>query len=218
MDRNPAAVIADIVGSRRLPDRSAAQAALEQAIIDVEEAHPVASAPLTATVGDEFQGVYPNLEAALGSLLLLQLRLPDGLALRFGIGIGAIGSFTTAAGELSDGPGWWAARAAIERVHELARRAVPSARSQIVGGQGEDAAMDARIALANAYLLARDELVAGMSERTRRLTFGRCLGRTQGELAEAEGVSQSAVSQALSTAGAGAVVAGFRQLVDGSAA
>ena len=69
-----------------------------------------------------------------------------------------------------------------------------------------------RIAYANAYLLARDDLVASMSERTRRLTYGRCLGRTQRELAEAEGVTQPAVSQALASAGSAALVAGFADL------
>jgi|GEM_PF-3402452 len=38
-----------------------------------------------------------------------------------------------------------------------------------------------------------------MSARTRRLTYGRCLGITQRELAAAEGVTQPAVSQALAS-------------------
>lgn len=63
--------------------------------------------------------------------------------------------------------------------------------------------------LANAYLLARDELVGAMNERTRRLVYGRCLGVTQRELAVSEGITQPAVSQALTSAGAGAVVEGF---------
>jgi len=72
--------------------------------------------------------------------------------------------------------------------------------------------MTERIAYANAYVLARDELVSAMSGRTRRLTYGRCLGRTQRELAEAEGITQPAVSQALSAAGSAALVAGFTDL------
>ena len=51
-----------------------------------------------------------------------------------------------------------------------------------------------------------------MTERTRRLAYGRCLGATQASLAEQEGITQSAVSQALNSAGAAAVVEGFRVL------
>jgi hypothetical protein len=65
---------------------------------------------------------------------------------------------------------------------------------------------------ANAYLLVRDQLVGAMSERTRRLTHGRCRGLTQRRLAAQEGITQSAVSQALTAAGAAAVVEGYRLL------
>src|SRR3546814_5326864 len=79
----------------------------------------------------------------------------------------------------------------------------------------DNADMRSSAALANAYLLARDQLVGAMSERTRRLVYGRCLGRTQRALAEAEGITQSAVSQALAVAGAGAIVEGFAALNPG---
>ena len=63
---------------------------------------------------------------------------------------------------------------------------------------------------ANAYLLARDELVAAMSDRTRRLVYGRFLSRTQADLAGSEGITQSAVSQALSSSGARSLLEGLR--------
>ncbi len=203
------AVIADIVGSRALTDRAGAQRAIVASAQQVHVDHPVAASPLTATVGDEFQAVYPGLAAALTSLLLLQLHLPDGVELRFGLGVGAIEPVDEA---ITDGPGWWAARAAIEQAHRLQDRAVPHARTRIATEAGQDAVMTDRIAFANAYLLARDELVSAMTGRTRRLTYGRCLGRTQRELADAEGISQPAVSQALSAAGSAALVAGFSDL------
>lgn len=203
------AVIADIVGSRALTDRAGAQRAIVASAQQVHADHPVAASPLTATVGDEFQAVYPGLAAALTSLLLLQLHLPDGVELRFGLGVGAVEPVDEA---ITDGPGWWAARAAIEQAHRLQDRAVPHARTRIATEAGQDAVMTDRIAFANAYLLARDELVSAMTGRTRRLTYGRCLGRTQRELADAEGISQPAVSQALSAAGSAALVAGFSDL------
>lgn len=205
-------VIADIVGSRMLPDRTAAQRAIEDTVARAERDHPLARRPLTATVGDEFQGEYGSVSDALRSLLLIQLALPEGIELRFGVGVGAVDAVGSATDAIFDGPGWWAARAAVDQAHRLQDRGMPRARTCVVGALEEDAAMSARIPLANAYLRARDELVGGMSERTRRLAYGRALGRTQRELALDEGITQPAVSQTLSSAGVPALLAGLTAL------
>ncbi|HKT55148.1 MAG TPA: SatD family protein [Microbacterium sp.] len=208
------AVTADIVGSRQLADRASAQRTLDDAIARVESDLPVAERPLRPTVGDEQQGVYPTLDAALASLLLLRLALPDGVDCRYGLGIGAIGAVPSeaASGGIPDGPGWWAAREAIDRVHALQQRTVPAARTWVVAHESEPDAARVAARRANAYLLARDELIGGMTERTRRLTYGRCLGQTQRALAAAEQITQSAVSQALAASGAAALVEGFALL------
>lgn len=204
------AVIADIVGSRTLADRPAAQRALDEAVLRVEREHPLAERALQPVVGDELQGVYPTLEAAMASLLLLRLALPDGVDCRYGIGVGAQGIVPSRAGDLAEGPGWWAARAAIEHVAGRQMRAVPGARTLVAAADGED---ERPVRLANAYLLARDQLVSDMSERVRRLAYGRLSGKRQAALAQEEAISQSAVSQALAAAGVGALVDGFRQLL-----
>lgn len=205
-------VTADIVGSRRLVDRAAAQRTLDDAIARVDADLPVAVRGLRPTVGDEEQGVFPSLDSALTWLLLLQLILPDGIECRFGVGIGPITDLPSASGGIPEGPGWWAAREAIDAVHALERRTAPSARTRVAAAEGEAESTHAQVRIANAYLLARDQIVAGMSERTRRLAYGRCVGRTQRDLAETEGITQSAVSQALATGGAAALVEGLRAL------
>ncbi|MGQ7311350.1 SatD family protein [Microbacterium arabinogalactanolyticum] len=207
-------VTADIIGSRRLLDRGEAQNALDSAIAQVERDLPVAVEGMRPTVGDEEQAVYPTLEAALGTILLLRLALPDGVEFRYGIGIGEVGTVPSTASDrgISDGPGWWAARSAIEQVETLQRRTAPQARTWVVAHESTDEVSPDAVRWANAYLLSRDELVGAMSERTRRLAYGRCLSRTQSELAASEGITQSAVSQALSSSGAGSVVEGFRLL------
>ena len=223
-----AAVIVDIVGSRRIADRASAQRAIDEALHRLADEGPAADVPLHPIVGDEMQGVYSHQVAALQATLLFQLSLPDGLECRFGIGLGEIGMIPSAAGGISEGPAWWAARAAIEQVEALAERTVPAARTRVAAradsaaspmedtavSSAEDAVPESadEQRMVNAYLLARDQLVAGMSERTRRLTRGRCFGITQRKLATSEGITQSAVSQALSTSGAAAVVEGFRLL------
>lgn len=206
------AVLADIVGSRKLDDRSAAQQVLDDTIAQVESDLPLASRPLTPTVGDEQQGVYEHLDDAMVSLLMIQLRLPDGIGFRFGIGVGEVSAVESVHGELADGPGWYAARAAIDTVHAREGRAIPRARTWIVGAPGQDEVMETTIAASNAYLLVRDELVGAMSERERRLTYGRLIGRSQHELAEEEGITQPSVSKSLRSAGAAALLEGVAAL------
>jgi hypothetical protein len=209
------AVISDIVGSRALPDRAVAQRRLDDAIARVEHDLPLATRPLRITVGDEEQGVYASLDDALASLLLLRLALPDSIQCRFGLGVGEVRTVEVSGSAIDDGPGWWAAREAIDTVHHMQQRAAPSARTWVVAAPGEDAVMHSVTSFANAYLLARDELVGAMSERTRRLVYGRCLRVTQRELAATEGITQPGVSQALAGAGAGAVIEGFFALRTG---
>lgn len=203
------AVIADIVGSRSLDDRAAAQRAIDEAVLRVEADLPVATRALLPTVGDELQGTYATVADAMASLLLLRLALPNGIECRYGIGVGALGEVPSRAGALAEGPGWWAAREAIDTVHALQARTIAGARSWIAMAPGVD---EPPTGLANAYLLARDQLVSAMTARTRRLAYGRLLGVTQRDLAASEGITQSAVSQALASAGVGALVEGFRQL------
>lgn len=209
------AVIADIVASRQLADRAAAQKRLAETVDRVQRDHAVAAVPLSAVVGDELQGEFATLPAAMSWLLLFRLALPDEVDCRFGIGIGEARPIALDDRTIPEGPAWWAARAAIEHVERLQQRAAPLARTWIELGEGEDASMADALALANAYALSRDQLVSAMSERARRLTYGRCLGRSQRRLAESEGITQSAVSQTLSAAGSAAIVEGFAALSSG---
>ncbi|MBN9178242.1 MAG: hypothetical protein J0I43_12875 [Microbacterium sp.] len=210
-------VIADIVGSRELADRRVAQRGIEQALADAERVLPAHARPvrsLEAVVGDEFQGVFPSLRAALAGTLLVRLALPSGLDLRFGLGMGAVQDIPSVGGVLAEGPGWWAARAAVERVEDVARREAPQARTWVVADAAESAGVDELVGIANAGALARDRVIGRWSDRVRALVSGRIAGVTQGDLAEAHGISQSAVSQTLATAGATTIILAYAQLVD----
>lgn len=94
----------------------------------------------------------------------------------------------------------------------MQQRAVPAARTRVVADSDESSSVQDAVKLANAYALVRDQLIDGMSARARRLTYGRCRGRTQRELAASENITQSAVSQTLSHSGAAALVATFVEL------
>src|SRR5215212_9302969 len=105
-----ATVIGDIVGSRRVADRAAAHRTLNDALRGVAAG---AIDPPAFTVGDEFQGSYPTVGMAIDAALSLRLAVAPGIDIRFGIGWGAVMMLDADAG-IQDGPGWWAAREAIE--------------------------------------------------------------------------------------------------------
>jgi DNA-binding CsgD family transcriptional regulator len=214
----PVAVIMDIVGSRLLLQRDVAQHELDAVLRDIHATHPLAVEPLRPIVGDEEQGVFPDLGSALATTLLLQLGRPKGVDCRFGIGVGAIRSIESAGRTIAEGPGWWAAREAIDSVHQRQQRPPYTARTWSVASPEENAAMQSSVRTANSALLVRDQLVASLSDRQRRLAYGRCMGMTQRELAEREAVRQSAVSQALNSSGASALVASFEVLASGTTA
>jgi hypothetical protein len=178
-------VIGDLVGSRVVPDRTAVQRALNDALDAVNLSVPVAQ-PFEPTVGDEYQGACATLPAAVLAALLVRLNLLPLVDARCGIGHGPV---TVHDAErrplLQDGPGWWAAREAIRSLD--GRR--DATRTWFSGpDQGT----------VNAFLLCRDQIVGRLNERGTRILRLALLGHPQKEIAELEGIWPSAVSQQFS--------------------
>lgn len=198
---SPCVLIGDLVGSRATDDRSALHRALEATLADVD----AAVAPVTGlrvTAGDEFQGTYATLGAAIEAALRVRLALlPDSDA-RFGIGRGGVTVLDADRG-IEDGPGWWAARTAIVDIEEAAERPTTRHARTAFRASADDPAEPA----VNAALLCRDHLVGSLSQRSLRLLKGLMDPETtQRELADREGISASAVSQRVRTDGIGAVL------------
>ncbi|WP_374006998.1 SatD family protein [Leifsonia sp. LS-T14] len=198
------ALIADIVGSRNLANRSQAQDAMRAVFARADRRFPTEQ-PLWATVGDEFQARYPDLGSALGATALVLLTLPDELDCRFGLGVGEATEIEPGqgGGTIQDGSAWWRAREAITTAHDRQDRGQPSVRTWLVA---EDAPLTAAV---DALFLQRDHTIARMKARERRLAAGLLEGRTQKELAQEERIAQSAVSQTLHRSGAVALAAGI---------
>jgi len=210
-------VIGDLVGSRGAPNRRALHRAVEQALAAVNAAVPAVT-ELRITVGDEFQGSYATLGAAIEASLRVRLELLPAADVRVGIGRGPVQLLDAERG-IEDGPGWWAARSAIESVEQAAGRAATRhlrtayhPAPQLAGagdavepdGTGRGGGADA----VNAALLCRDHLVGSLSQRSVRLLRGLMDPHTtQSELAALEGISASAVSQRVRADGIGAVLA-----------
>ena len=192
------ALIGDLVGSRRSASRSEVQQQLVDALAVANEATAPVQA-LAPTIGDEFQGVYADVGSALRASLVVRLALPADVDCRCGIGVGTLEIVGTSEyGHTQDGPAWWAARDAIVEAKRRETGQTKRLRSWFMADEG--GGMDA--GLVNAFLLCRDEIVSRFDARQRRLVLGVLLGTSQKDLAEAEGISPSAVSQSLQRAGA----------------
>lgn len=245
-----AAVIAELVGSKGFQDRAGAQ---EQVLAAWSRAHGQVlggertaaggdrqaaadgGVPPWATVGDEFQAVYPDLATALRALVRLMLDLEEPVRLRFGVGLGAVTTLDQGPdGPIQDGVAWWAARAAIDAGRERDRRGAvielgwAEAAAGTTGSAPEREDADGSkdhvppvgggapgIEAAVARLL--EHMVGQMKPRERRIVRATLDGAYQKDIAEAEGVSQSAVSQSLSRSGGRTLVDVDRLLAEASA-
>ncbi len=197
------------------------QVQIEETFRFVNERVP-ASQPIRPTIGDELQGVFGTVAAALEATMLARLALPTSIDCRFGIGRGAIETVGEGmSGHLQDGPGWWLAREAIDEAHSRENGRNPTLRSWFRAQSDENAASGGRTvlweeSLVNAYLLTRDHIISAMNDRARRVTLGIALGRSQRELASDENVSQSAISQTMRKSGGSSLLSSLDTLKRGA--
>jgi SatD family (SatD) len=200
-----AAVIGDVVGSRHARDRSELHRLVAAALREVAGG---AVDPPAFTVGDEFQGSYPSVGAAIDAALKVRLLLAPEVDVRFGIGWGAVTVLDADTG-IQDGPAWWAARGAIEHTAG-AQRQPGFALVRTTFRADDDTRTDADAI--NAALICRDHLLGSLDERSLRIVRGLMEGRSKKELAAAEGISASAVSQRAGRDGLDLIVAASHSL------
>lgn len=203
-----ATLIGDVVASRKVTDRRGLHHAITAALATAADALSedlVARAPLDITVGDEFQGGFRTVGAALHAGLLIRTHLrvaqPDA-DLRCGIGWGAV-ELLDRRTRVQDGPGWWSARDAIVEAEQSGD--APSTRTvRTIAhlGTGQERLQDA----VNAALATRDHLLARLDDRSVRILHRLLRQESKRDIAEAEGISASAVSQRAHRDGLDAIV------------
>lgn len=198
-------LIGDLIGSRGSTDRRRLHATFA-AVLDRINTELRPPTPVRMQVGDEYQGVFASLGDALHASLTVRLAMLPGADVRHGIGRGSI-EVLSEEPRVEDGPGWWAARAAIGRVEDAERR--PGERSlRTAYVAAHDAAVPgSEEAAVNAALVLRDHLVSGLSDRSLSVLRGLLVGDSQRDLAEALGISPSAVSQRVRADGLAAIIA-----------
>lgn len=207
-------LIGDLVRSKEAPDRKRLHKALLASLREVNlRLEPFEE--LKPTIGDELQGVFLDVGSAVQASLLIRLELlkREEVDSRYGIGFGPVTILEEETRTTQDGPGWWSARAAIDRVEEMAREPRTAFLRTRFELPEEKVKVTTREAAAiNAFLVARDSIVDQMNPRSRRLLLGVRTGRRQAELADEEQIYQSAVSQNLAQSGAFAIAAAEREM------
>ena len=202
-----ATLIGDVVGSRDAVDRRALHRALTRALSDVGDDSIDAPA---FTVGDEFQGSYPTVGQAIAAALSVRLALAPAVDIRFGIGWGPATVLDRNTG-IQDGPGWWAAREAIEWTATAQRR--PGLALVRTSYRTADPAGPAADPI-NAALICRDHMLGSLDERSIRILRGLVHNRSKKELADEVGISASAVSQRAGRDGLDLIVTASQYLSD----
>ena len=181
------ALLVDIVASRTAP-RDALHADVLRAVTATNTS-VAAVHDLRPTVGDELQGVYPSLGAALTAGFSLRLSLAPRWDARCGLGGGQVVVVDEARG-IQDGSAWWQAREAIDWVkgqaakpgYETVRTAIRDERAAATP------AADALSRLVDAHL-------GRLRPGTLATLRGMLDGLDNAEIAEREGISESANSQ-----------------------
>lgn len=197
-----ATLIGDLIGSRRAADRGALHTRLADALAEVNERF-APTTPLRITLGDEYQGTFVGVGAALQVSLRLRLAMLPEFDLRHGLGWGPVRVLEREP-RVEDGPGWWAARDALTLVESAEGR--PSSRERRTAFKRADGAGGPDPAAIEALLLLRDSALARLSAPSLSVLRGLMAGASQREIAGQLGVSPSAVSQRVRSDGLAALV------------
>jgi hypothetical protein len=203
-----ATLIGDVVASRGARDRGRLHDRLTELLARVNDTC-APTTPLRITVGDEFQGTFATVGQALQASLRLRVGLLPEHDMRHGIGWGEV-SVLQEDPRVEDGPGWWAARDAIHEVQQAQEH--PGSRYRSTAYRPADEAHGPDRHLVDATLALRDAAVGGLSDRSASVLRALLSGQTQREIADALGISASAVSQRVRGDGLAALVAADESL------
>ena len=183
-------VIGDIVNSRSLADRGAAQDLFRREVENLNTDYPdQILSPMIVTLGDEFQGVLSSSSKLFLIVHQIQTRLrqqQEDLQIRFGFGLGEIDTEINREAAIGmDGSAFHAARDALER-------AKSDNRQYAIWGQ------DDAVKLLDFHCVWIDMAVSKWKPHRLAMMHYHRLGESQQRIETRLGISQPAISQNLS--------------------
>lgn len=189
------AIIADIIGSKKINDRSGVQKQLEKVLeqINITYRHAIAS-QFIITLGDEFQGVLHDGSVALDVLDRIQREMHP-ITFRFGIGVGSISVRLQPDTSLgSDGTAFHLARSLIEEVRALENKKAEAKTNMLISIEDQESTST----LLNSMFKLIWALQENWTDRQKQIiaTLQR-YNETQAEIAKRLGIVQSSVQKSL---------------------
>lgn len=185
---NVAALIADIVDSKGIPDRKTFQAGLKEALERLNRRSRTLVSPYTITLGDEFQAVYGTGEELIGDVFSILAEVYP-VRIRFAVGIGKLTTELDREKALGmDGPAFHAARAGMNEMKKL--------KYSLVQAYGDD---PSRYELMNAGLKLSMSIMSGWKRNTFIVFTGLRDGMAVGEVAPLLGIRQRSVYKLITT-------------------
>lgn len=194
------AVIGDVVGSRRVADRSQLQQKLGGALTAINQRFAASvAASFVMTIGDEFQGLLSSADGLIQLLAQLNAAVHP-VELRLGIGIGGLTTPLRPEAVGMDGPCFHRARTAIERARDR--------------GTPVEVEASERHAVFEVYSLLFGRLRDHWTDRQRQVHYLAASGMEGKAIAQRLGISPSAVSQHLRAADSAAIHEASRDWVE----
>jgi DNA-binding CsgD family transcriptional regulator len=194
------AIIGDVVKSRELQARGEFQQRLRSSLSRVnDEFSPFIASDFVVTIGDEFQGLLKSVEKISQILALIRAEIHP-IEQRVGIGIGGLDTALEPTAIGMDGPCFHRARDAIDRAK------VTETSIEVETTNFDDAF---RI-----YAILYSSLRRQWTTRQRQVFDLAMMGLPGKDIAKQLGISPSAVSQHLRSAGANAIFEATRIWVE----
>lgn len=199
-----AAIIGDIVNSRKIENRNEIQKRLKNLLDDINKKyHEYIASKFIITLGDEFQGLLKNPDKAIEIISYIEIGLLS-VEVRFGIGIGAISTDINYENSSEvDGPAYHRAREMISRIECIEKQYTERISNVMISStddkhQSKNYCIDE---LLNSILSVCTALKSKWTERQKEIILTYLSnGQNQYKTANALSIGQSSVNKALKSA------------------
>lgn len=190
------AIIADVIGSRKMEQRSEFQKTLKQVLSEINARYQqYIASDFVVIFGDEFQGLLMKNDRVMDIIFEIQLALAP-VQCRFGIGIGTIDTdFSQSNPFEHDGPAYHRARDMVDYMKAHQSKQMQQYAKVRVHGSDDDALINAALSMSSAmqarWTVRQTEIItAFIQSGSHQFATAKSLGITQSSVAKALQSSQ----------------------------